>query len=315
MTTLQRSGLQRSGLGQAGQPADLLLVTEPVAASGRRAGGRGAGRRGLAASLLHSPTFVIGALILAFWVFDAVSWRLLVPYPPQALGPNAVLKPPSASHLLGTDSLGRDVLSRVLAGASSVLTVAPISTALGLAGGTFLGLLTAYYRGMVDEAVMRVVDALLSFPLIIIAILVLTVLGPSEVNVILVIGIVFTPIVARTVRSAALREATRDYVAAARLRGEKAPYIMFAEILPNVTGPVIVEGTIRLGYAIFTSATLSFLSLGIQQPSPDWGLTIALERSYLQVAPWAVLSPALALGSLVVAVNLVADGLRRATAP
>jgi peptide/nickel transport system permease protein len=159
---------------------------------------------------------------------------------------------------------------------------------------------------------MRVVDALLAFPLIIIAVLVLSVLGSSKVNVILVIGVVFTPIVARTVRSAVLSEREREYVAAARLRGESGAYIMVSEILPNILSPIAVEATIRLGYAIFTSATLSFLSLGIQEPSPDWGLTISLGRVYLQVAPWMVLFPALALATLVVAVNLVADGLLQA---
>jgi peptide/nickel transport system permease protein len=131
------------------------------------------------------------------------------------------------------------------------------------------------------------------------------------VNVILVIGIVFTPIVARTVRSAVLVEREQEYVARARLRGEPGVYVMAVEILPNVTGPIVVEATIRLGYAIFTSATLSFLSLGIQQPSPDWGLTISLGRQYLQIAPWIVLFPAAALATLVVSVNLIADGVRQ----
>ena len=139
---------------------------------------------------------------------------------------------------------------------------------------------------------MRIVDALLAFPLIIIAVLVISILGPSITNVILVIGIVFTPIVARTVRSAVLVERQREYVAAAKLLGNSDLYIMFAEILPNIMGPIAVEITIRLGYAIFTSATLSFLALGIQQPSPDWGLTISIGRVFLQTAPSEVLFPA-----------------------
>ena len=235
-----------------------------------------------------------------------------MPYGHQALDPTARLAPPSAEHWFGTDNLGRDVFSRVLAGATSVLTVAPLGTALGMLGGIAVGLVTGYYRGRVDDVIMRVVDALLAFPLIIIAVLVLSVLGPSKVNVILVIGVVFTPIVARTVRSAVLSEREREYVAAARLRGESGLYIMVSEILPNILSPIAVEATIRLGYAIFTSATLSFLSLGIQEPSPDWGLTISIGRVYLQAAPWMVLFPALALATLVVAVNLVADGLLQA---
>jgi peptide/nickel transport system permease protein len=127
---------------------------------------------------------------------------------------------------------------------------------------------------------------------------------------VLVIGVVFAPLVARTVRSAVLAERDREYVAAARLRGESGPYIMAAEILPNVSGPIVVEATVRLGYAIFTSATLSFLGLGLSPPSPDWGLSISDGRSYLELAPWIALAPAVALATLVVGVNLVADGLR-----
>ena len=168
-----------------------------------------------------------------------------------------------------------------------------------------------YYRGIADDIVMRIVDSLLAFPLIIIAVLVMSILGPSVANVILVIGIVFTPYVARTVRAAALVEREREYVAAAKLLGNSGLYIMFVEILPNISAPIAVEITIRLGYAIFTAATLSFLALGIQQPSPDWGLTISLGRAFLQIAPWEVLFPAAALATLIVAVNLVADGLRQ----
>jgi peptide/nickel transport system permease protein len=260
----------------------------------------------------RSPAFIVGALILAFWVFDALFWRAIVPQDPQALSPADTLQGPSAAHLLGTDNLGRDVLARVLAGASTVLTVAPAATLLGLLGGAVLGLVTGYYRGIVDDIAMRIVDALLAFPLVIIAVLVLTLFGSSEINVIVLIGVIFTPLVARTVRASVLTQRDLEYVAAAKLAGESAPRIMFGEILPNVLGPIVVEGTVRLGYAIFTSATLSFLTLGIRQPSPDWGLTISLGQAYVQVAWWTVIFPALALATLVVAVNLVADGIARA---
>jgi peptide/nickel transport system permease protein len=285
------------------------LVDEPAAMEQQD---RSQNLRDLAVVAASSKTFIAGAAILLFWILMALFWGAVVPYGPQALDPTASLAPPSAEHWFGTDNLGRDVFSRVLAGASSVLTVAPLGTALGMLGGIAVGLVTGYYRGRVDDVIMRIVDALLAFPLIIIAVLVLSVLGPSKVNVILVIGVVFTPIVARTVRSAVLSEREREYVAAARLRGESGLYIMISEILPNILSPIAVEATIRLGYAIFTSATLSFLSLGIQEPSPDWGLTISIGRVYLQAAPWMVLFPALALATLVVAVNLVADGLLQA---
>ena len=267
--------------------------------------------RELARALLHSKTFVVGAAILVFWILDALLWRAVVPHDPSAVDPAATLKGPSGAHLFGTDDLGRDVFSRVLAGAASVLTVAPAATALGVFGGIAVGLVTGYYRGLVDNVVMRLIDAALAFPLIIIAVLVLAVLGRSTVNVVLVIGIVFTPLVSRTVRSAVLVEREREYVAAAKLRGESGFYVMAAEILPNITGPIAVEATIRLGYAIFTSATLSFLGLGLKPPSPDWGLAVASGRAFLQIAPWIVLFPALALATLVVAVNLVADGLKQ----
>lgn len=262
-------------------------------------------------ALLRSKTFMVGAVVLLFWIFDAAFWPFIVPHDPQMLHPAISLKPPSLAHWFGTDELGRDIFSRTLAGATSILTVAPAATALGLLGGIVLGLVTGFYRGLVDDVIMRIVDSLLAFPLIVIAVLVLAVLGPSVINVVLVIGFVFTPYVARTVRSAVLVEREREYVGAAKLLGNSGLYIMVVEILPNITAPIAVEATIRLGYAIFTSATLAFLSLGIQQPSPDWGLTISLERTYLQIAPWTVLFPAGALATLIVAVNLVVDGLRQ----
>ncbi len=292
-----------------------LSIGEPAGDNGEALGQAEAGKRQrareLALALLRSKTFVVGAAILAFWILDALLWPLIVPYDPEALAA-ATLQGPSLAHWFWTDDLGRDVLSRTLAGAATTLTVAPAATALGVIAGILVGLFTGYYRGIADDIAMRVVDALLAFPLIIIAVLVMSILGPSVVNVVLVIAIIFTPIVARTVRSAVLVEREREYVAAAKLLGNSGFHIMFAEILPNIAGPIAVEVTIRLGYAIFTSATLSFLALGIQQPSPDWGLTISIGRAFLQIAPWEVLFPAGALATLIVGVNLVSDGLRQA---
>jgi peptide/nickel transport system permease protein len=285
---------------------DAIAQGRAVAARERQAA-----RRDFLHALIRSKTFVIGTIVVLWWIVDAFLWRVIAPADPQVVTPAATLKGPSASHWLGTDWLGRDVLSRILAGATTVLTIAPAATALGLVGGVTLGLLTGYYRGAVDEVLMRIVDAFLSFPGIVVAVLVLSVLGTSELNEILVIGILFMPNIARTVRSAVLEVRDRDYVAAAKLRGERGPYIMRAELLPNITGPVAVEGTVRFGYAVFAAATLSFLGLGIQQPSPDWGLTIALGRSYLQIAPWIVIYPAVALASLVVGINLIVDGLKQ----
>lgn len=274
-------------------------------------GGRRRHAMRLVSSALHSRVLIVGLVVLLFWVFDAIFWSVIVPYDPGAMNPIVKFHAPSLAHWFGTDAFGRDVLSRTLAGATSVLIIAPSATALGLVGGIVVGLVTGYFRGIVDDLVMRIVDALLTFPLIIIAVFVLAILGPSVVNVIIVIGFVFIPLIARTARSAVMTEREHEYVTAARLLGSSHTHIMFVEILPNITRPIMVEATIRLGYAVFASATLSFLSLGIQQPSPDWGLTISIGRAYLQVAPWIVLFPAAALASLVVSVNLVADGISK----
>jgi peptide/nickel transport system permease protein len=268
------------------------------------------GRSWAARSLPRSPVFLAGLAVLLFWIFDALAWRSLVPYDPQAVSPGGTLQSPSAEHWFGTDDLGRDVFSRVLAGASSVLTVAPAAALLAVAAGVAVGLAAGYAGGAADEVLMRVIDAMLAFPLVVGAVLVLAVTGVSNLHLVIVIALVLAPMTARTVRAAVRSEREREYVEAARLRGESGPYIMVAEILPNVSGLVVAELTIRLAAAIFAAATLSFLGLGIQQPSPDWGLSVALGRVFLQTAPWIVLFPALALATLVVATTAVADGLR-----
>jgi peptide/nickel transport system permease protein len=260
--------------------------------------------------LPRSPAFVAGMAVLLFWIFDAVAWPLLVPYDPQAVSPAATLQAPSAEHWFGTDDLGRDVFSRVLAGASSVLIVAPVAALLAVAAGVAVGLVSGYLGGATDEVLTRVLDALLAFPLVVGAVLLLTVTGVSRLHLVVVIAVVLAPLTARTVRAAVRSERGREYVEAARLRGDSGPYIMVAEILPNVSALVVAEATSRLAAAIFAAATLSFLGLGIQQPSPDWGLSVALGRVFLQTAPWIVLFPALALATLVVAATVVADSLR-----
>jgi peptide/nickel transport system permease protein len=242
---------------------------------------------------------------------DAICWRLYAPYDPLAIDSSSVLHSISGAHWLGTDWLGRDVLSRVLAGATPVLTVAPAAAALGVLGGTVVGLIAGYFGGYVDDVMMRIADALLAFPVVVSGLLVLALLGSSLLAVILVIGAIFTPIVARTVRSAVLGAREQEWVAAARLRGDSHAYIMAIEILPNLTGPIAVEATLRLGFAVFVEASLSFLTLGVPQPSPDWGLSVALARPYIQVGWWVALFPALALATLVVSVFLIVDGVKQ----
>jgi peptide/nickel transport system permease protein len=246
-------------------------------------------------------------------VICAIGYTHLAPQDPFATDPLRRLRAPSAEHLFGTDRLGRDVLSRVIAGARGIIVVAPLATLIGTVAGTALGLVTGYFGGIVDESLMRLVDAFLALPLVILGLLFLVALGPSNAAVILVIGIVFTPIIARTVRAAVLAERGQEYIEAARLRREGAPYIMFVELLPNVLPPILVEFTVRLGYAIFAIVTLTFLGFGIQPPAPDWGLSIFEHYAFISGGFWwPVLFPALAIATLVVGVNLASDAISQA---
>jgi peptide/nickel transport system permease protein len=263
--------------------------------------------------LRHSKTFIAGAIILLIWVVCAIFGPTIAPHSAYTTDPLNSLLAPGGGHLFGTDNLGRDVLSRVIVGARDILIVAPLATLLGTVLGTALGLITGYFRGAVDDSLSRVIDAFLALPVVIVALLALVALGPSKLTVILVIGLLFAPVIARTVRAAVLTEREYEYVAAAQLRNERTPYILFAEILPNVAGPVLVEFTVRLGYAIFTLATLSFLGFGIQPPAPDWGLQIFQHYGLISGGYWwPVLFPAGAIASLVVGVNLLSDGISQA---
>ena len=263
--------------------------------------------------LLHSKSFIAGAIIVAFFVFCAILGRAVVLQDPFASDPLNQLQSPSANYWFGTDRLGRDVFSRVIVGARDIMLIAPAATLLGTILGTALGLITGYFRGTVDDVLSRLIEAVLALPVVLVGILALTSLGPSNITIILVVGFVFAPVIARTVRAAVLSERELEYVSAARLRNEKTPYILFAEILPNVMGPVVVEFTVRLGYAIFVVATLSFLGLGVQPPSPDWGLQVFEHYGLISGGFWwPVLFPAAAIAILVIGVNLIADGLTQA---
>jgi peptide/nickel transport system permease protein len=213
---------------------------------------------------------------------------------------------------LGTDEFGRDVLSRVMSGATSLIVVSVAGSTLGIFLGTVVGMSSGYKGGRVDEVVMRVMDGLMAFPGLLLALLVLMTLGSSQVNIVATMGIVTMPSVSRVIRSTTLSLKTLEFVQSARLRRESAPYIIFREILPNTLPVLGVEMSVRLSYAILTVSSLGFLGLGIQPPSSDWGLMISQSRRFLVLAPWVALAPMAAVASLVVGVNLLADGIRQA---
>jgi peptide/nickel transport system permease protein len=269
-------------------------------------------RRERARLLLRSPSFLFGMAVVLFWVACAIAGARITPFHPLFDQTADVSQPPSSEHFFGTDRLGRDVFSRVLAGSRDILIVAPLATLLSTILGTALGLITGYFRGFVDDVISRVIEAVLALPVIMLAVTVVTALGSrSTWAVTVMIAVVFAPIIARTVRAAVLSEVELDYVEAARLRGERSPYVMFAEVLPNVMAPILVEATVRLGYAIFAVATLTFIGFGLQPPSADWAVQISDNYAYIDQQWWTVLFPALAIASLVVAVNLASDSVQQ----
>ncbi len=262
--------------------------------------------------LLRRPTFFVGAGILLFWVVCAVFGHLFAPYNPLTQNLLAANTGPSGAHWFGTDPLGRDVLSRVIAGAKDILIITPLATILGTVLGTVLGLAMGYFGGNFDLVVGRLVEAVLALPIVIIAFLFIVALGPSVTTLVIVIGLVFTPLIARTVRAAVLAERHLDYVSSARLLGENPARVMFGEILPNVLPSILVEFTVRLGYAVFALVTLSFLGFGILPPTPDWGADISANYSGLLAGYWwQTLFAALAIASVVTAVNLITDSIEQ----
>ena len=319
------------------------MITNNVSVSNLETGLVHAVRSGLAASgrsarnalkvTLRTWSGRIGLAILLVHLMLALFGPWLAPYSPtefQRPLSEYQLAPPSSQFWLGTDQFGRDVFSRLLSGATSIIWLSVAGTALGVTLGTAIGLSSGYKGGRVDEIVMRIVDGMYAFPTLLLALLVLTTLGPTSefwsrfplsivpsdwrepASIILTIGVVFAPATARVMRSTTLSLKSMEFIQSARLRGESASYIVFREILPNVMPVLGVEATVRLSYAILTVASLGFLGLGVQPPSPDWGLTISESWKWLSSAPWVALAPMAAVGSLVIGVNLLADGIRQA---
>ncbi|RJX47682.1 ABC transporter permease [Halonotius pteroides] len=232
------------------------------------------------------------------------------PFDPTATHPTETYLAPNAKYLFGTDHIGRDLLSRVLIGGRSTLLLGVGSTALAMTFGVPIGLLAGIKGGYIDEAIMRVMDVIMSFPTLLLALILLTSLPSNVWTAMLAVGVVFIPKISRVVRSSTLEVKNEEYVEAARVRGESDGYIMFYEVLPNIIPPIAVESTIRVGYAIIIGASLSFLGLGAQPPAPDWGYMIAQSQNHIWQTPWFLIWPALFLGLTIFSFNVLGDGLR-----
>jgi peptide/nickel transport system permease protein len=270
----------------------------------------------LALPRLRLPsTLLLGGALLAFIVIAAIVGIWITPYDPTVFAVRIRLQPPSVLHPFGTDEFGRDVLSRVLAGAHLSLATGFGAMAISLIVGVPLGLIAAFHRGVVQEVIMRSVDLLIALPPVLLGLLVLAVTPPGLFKTIAAVGLVYVPILVRLTRAVALGLLEEDFVQAARARGEGALPILWHEILPNSWPPIIVECGLRVTFAILLGSALSFLGLGPQPPASEWGLMIAEGRDFLTQAPWVCLAPGVCLCVLLVSVNLVGEGLRERLDP
>ena len=265
--------------------------------------------------LLRTPQGALGLAIVGLALALILVGPLAAPHDPDAMAPLARYKGPSPLYWLGTDQYGRDILSRLLYGARATVVMAFLATALGSVVGAVLGTLSAFLGGRADEAIMRTVDAVMSIPSLLFALLIVNLLGKSSLDAVMAIGIAFAPGMARITRSVALTVRKQDYVHAAVARGEGGAYIVLREMLPNVAAPIIVEATLRVAFAVMLFATLSFLGLGAQPPAPEWGLMVAEARRFMHLSPWMILWPSLAIALVAIGFNLLGDGLRDALNP
>ena len=252
----------------------------------------------------------IGLVIVLGLFLTAAFAPFLAPHDPEATDVENRELAPSAEHPMGTDDLGRDVFSRVLMGARISLYVGFVSIGMAMVAGTTIGVVAGYYQGLVDESLMRAMDAMMSFPPILLALTVIAVMGANLNNILIALAFVYTPFIARVARSAAISVRNEAFVEAAVARGESDAYIIFREVLPNCVGPLLVQGSINIAFTMLLEAGLSFLGLGAQPPTPSWGLMINDGWGFMQDAPWMVFFPALAISLAVIGFNLLGDGLR-----
>jgi peptide/nickel transport system permease protein len=265
--------------------------------------------------LLKRPAALVGTIIFCFFLFLAVFGPWVAPYDYQEQDAKLRLATPTLSHPFGADQFGRDIFSRVIVGTRNIFLLGGLGTIVAVIIGTAIGLASGYVGGTTDEVVMRLLDVLLSFPSLLLALVLLSTVGPSNLNIVFVVAILYIPMVARVVRSMVLDLKNKEFVEAARVRGETRSYVLFREILPNSLPPLLVEASMRFSYSIFLVASLGFLGLGVQPPSPDWGLQINEGRNFFSIAPWVLLFPACTIAVLVIATNLMSDGLRQVMLP
>ncbi len=259
--------------------------------------------------LKKSPLAIIGIVVLVLWIIVAIFGPSLTSFTHTAIdSEHQMVGVGQAGHLLGTDAMGRDILSRIVYGSRSILTVALMTSIFSTIIGVILGFSAGYFSGKFDYVFLRVMDILMAIPPLVLAMVVLGILGDSSIlSLTLIVSIAYIPATARVSRGVMLSERNKEYVDAAKIRGENNFYIMFVEILPNTTGPIIVEGTARFAYSIMMVASLGFLGVGLQPPTPDWGMMVIENKAIISQAPWAVLFPALAIASLVIAISIFSD--------